>query len=429
MYVINGLINEPTWVDDITGIRTQGSVLFNKDFFYLLDKGEIVRITKDLLREKSYNTRRRIKERMIEIMEAFLSEHELCMFTIDDAKEIVEEMIEFDESTFNTISNMIGTVLVVEDEQLKETKLSEIFIFDKHKFFYADNDVWYIKSAYEIKSLVKHPELADNIEAKELLSLLRKHKISNYPNIEDVKVLAKREKLIEYFTSWQGEGLHLGKRAFFIRFKKCNLKCPFCDTMSKMQDPNIIAPFDLTTKTIDEFLQNDGRLIVVTGGEPLLYTKELENLLDYLERCQFDGKVVIETNGVMLKTTKVINLLNKYPKLISLSISSKIFVYAEDSPYTEFFEIQESFNELKDEIKENSIFKFVVSREDHDKFKELLKEIKRNYNFRIPMDKVYLMPMGESQTEVLLNTPVCFKLAHETGCNVTTRLHILGLVP
>ena len=34
----------------------------------------------------------------------------------------------------------------------------------------------------------------------------------------------------ERFHSWQGEGTHLGKSAFFIRLHGCPVHCPWCDS-------------------------------------------------------------------------------------------------------------------------------------------------------------------------------------------------------
>ena len=36
--------------------------------------------------------------------------------------------------------------------------------------------------------------------------------------------------IVEIFESLQGEGFNTGMPAIFIRFGKCNLACPWCDT-------------------------------------------------------------------------------------------------------------------------------------------------------------------------------------------------------
>ena len=38
-------------------------------------------------------------------------------------------------------------------------------------------------------------------------------------------------KVVEKFVSINGEGTRAGELAAFIRFKGCNLRCTYCDTM------------------------------------------------------------------------------------------------------------------------------------------------------------------------------------------------------
>lgn len=87
----------------------------------------------------------------------------------------------------------------------------------------------------------------------------------------------------------QGEGLHSGKAAVFVRFSGCNLKCPFCDTDFGNYE-------ELTEQQIVErVVQASGecRFVVFTGGEPAL------QLTPYLvELLQNEGyEVAVETNG------------------------------------------------------------------------------------------------------------------------------------
>jgi organic radical activating enzyme len=94
-------------------------------------------------------------------------------------------------------------------------------------------------------------------------------------------------KINEIFYSLQGEGVHTGTPAIFVRFSGCNLCCPFCDTQHEQG----------TAMSLEEILRAVGKFpcptVVLTGGEPGLWVDE--HLVDELHRL---GKTVcIETNG------------------------------------------------------------------------------------------------------------------------------------
>ena len=97
----------------------------------------------------------------------------------------------------------------------------------------------------------------------------------------------------EIFTSFQGEGPFIGKRATFLRLSKCNLNCDFCDTESR-DEGEVMSVEDVKNALLDEFDKHNTDFLVITGGEPTLQYKELRELLPLL-----DGKCEIqfETNG------------------------------------------------------------------------------------------------------------------------------------
>lgn len=97
-----------------------------------------------------------------------------------------------------------------------------------------------------------------------------------------------RFPIVEIFTSIQGEGCNLGKAAHFIRLAGCNLNCVWCDT--KWNEATL---GNLTIEQIMEHLKGRAKLVVITGGEPLMHPR----LPQLIEELSAKFKVAIETNG------------------------------------------------------------------------------------------------------------------------------------
>ena len=115
----------------------------------------------------------------------------------------------------------------------------------------------------------------------------------------------------ECFLTLQGEGVQAGSRAVFLRFAGCNLwsgreqdrasaQCNFCDTDFVGTDGEGGGKF-----TSAEALANqvealwgegrDGRLVVITGGEPMLQLDDA--LIEALHERGF--RIAVETNGTL----------------------------------------------------------------------------------------------------------------------------------
>ena len=116
----------------------------------------------------------------------------------------------------------------------------------------------------------------------------------------------------EIYYTLQGEGAQTGRAAVFCRFTGCNLwsgneadraqaVCTFCDTDFVGTDGpgggKFATPRDLALSVARQWPgeANDAKLVVCTGGEPLLQLDEA--LVEALHAQEFE--VAIETNGTM----------------------------------------------------------------------------------------------------------------------------------
>ncbi len=113
----------------------------------------------------------------------------------------------------------------------------------------------------------------------------------------------------ERFATWQGEGVFMGRRAFFIRTHGCPLHCPWCDSAGTWH-PNYV-PADVPKMTpselIKEVLAANMTRVVLTGGEPTIF--DLDPLISAFHQAGFS--VALETSGAFE--------VKGYPDWITLS--------------------------------------------------------------------------------------------------------------
>ncbi|XRP97476.1 7-carboxy-7-deazaguanine synthase QueE [Methanocaldococcus sp. 16A] len=113
----------------------------------------------------------------------------------------------------------------------------------------------------------------------------------------------------EIFSSIMGEGKYIGRRFIFVRFAGCPLNCIYCDEMSKeyfnrvekipgsgefetlqnMEIEDVINAID-KLKTPDLFA------VSFTGGEPLLYHKQIKEIVEILKDKGY--RTFLESNGM-----------------------------------------------------------------------------------------------------------------------------------
>ena len=113
----------------------------------------------------------------------------------------------------------------------------------------------------------------------------------------------------EIYKTIQGEGAQAGRTAMFVRFSGCNLWsgrekhrasaiCKFCDTDfigTNGINGGTYSAKDLVFKVLQLWGDRDNRLIIFTGGEPML---QLDSLL--IKECKSYGfETAIETNGTI----------------------------------------------------------------------------------------------------------------------------------
>lgn len=127
-----------------------------------------------------------------------------------------------------------------------------------------------------------------------------------------------RARVVEVFSSIQGEAELIGVRQIFLRFFGCNLRCAWCDSPETLTAPRGALPPGRAEQTpgkadfrpipnpasLEDVMAAVSRLaqvphhsISLTGGEPLLHVRFLESLLPELRRTGLPP--YLETNGLL----------------------------------------------------------------------------------------------------------------------------------
>ena len=135
-------------------------------------------------------------------------------------------------------------------------------------------------------------------------------------------------KVNEMFCSIQGEGIYTGVPSFFVRTVGCNLKCVFknstCDTPYTSFNPEkpLYDNWDDLMEGFKKMINEHPKVnhLVISGGEPMLQRKELEEFLARASQLR-DFVITVETNGSL----PMLNPMGKGYKVDLYSVNSTPF--------------------------------------------------------------------------------------------------------
>lgn len=216
-----------------------------------------------------------------------------------------------------------------------------------------------------------------------------------------------------FYDTIQGEGIHLGHPAAFLRVQHCTQDCWWCDTKAvwRAGNPYSFAElFEMMDATqLVEKLQA-GQHLVLTGGSPVKQQHGLTLFLQaFVKRYGFKPFTEIENECTLMPTpefTQLIDVWNNSPKLWhsgnpdKLRYQPKILTYLAGLP--------------------NAWFKFVIAKEkDWDEITASYLEpgiINRN--------QIILMPLGSDRTELHENREKVVEMAIREGVRYCSREQI-----
>lgn len=215
----------------------------------------------------------------------------------------------------------------------------------------------------------------------------------------------------EIFYSVSGEQPTLGQPAIFLRLSGCNLRCRFCDSSYALGSEYKEMTVAEVINEIENYLC---KLVVITGGEPLLpsHQTELATVLEgLLALPNRRWKFQIETNGYFAPSKELVDLIDIW--VISPKLSN-----SGNKPY--------ELGDYPSEVYDKQVcFKFVVGEpRDFKEILDFLNGCELYHNCR--KSKIYLMPMAITPEEHNEKLPMLFKFAKLWQFTISPRLQILG---
>ena len=132
--------------------------------------------------------------------------------------------------------------------------------------------------------------------------------MKNKQNAEPLRRESSTLDVHSIFFTLQGEAIHTGRPAVFIRLAGCNLQCPNCDT-DYTSTRRTMSIADI----VEEVWKHNTRLVVITGGEP--FRQQFSHLIEVMPNHEFQ----VETNGLLCPewAMALLNTSDKFKVVIS----------------------------------------------------------------------------------------------------------------
>lgn len=211
----------------------------------------------------------------------------------------------------------------------------------------------------------------------------------------------------------QGEGPYTGRVAAFVRLMGCNLTCSWCDSRQTWDGKKFDLRAEGTRMSPESIVRQikamGVRLVVLTGGEPLLQ-QGYAAFRDLLRQLAHEDILVhVETNGTVVPTFDTRSRVSMFvvsPKLSNAGMRPEVTIRPE---------VLKIFRDA------GAHFKFVCrTKEDVGSVSAIASAN------GLPARRVWVMPEGITSETVCDHLAQVADAAIRHGFNVSPRLHILA---
>ena len=238
--------------------------------------------------------------------------------------------------------------------------------------------------------------------------------------------------ILEVYRCVQSEGSRFGMSTIAVRTTGCTHRCYFgeggwCDSWyTSIHAEKGKYTFNDIIKMYDDNPQISEMML--TGGSPTMHKKLVNELTHFAhERGIY---ITIETEGShFLPTDYPINLLSISPKLSNsvpvLGVLTPQGAVTDQNMIDRHNRYRLNYDAIAKQIDYHSDYhiKPVWDGKDENALNEILDFIKE---LKIPNDKVWFMPAGDSREALFKSYPVLFDWVRDNGYRMTWRPHIIA---
>ena len=237
--------------------------------------------------------------------------------------------------------------------------------------------------------------------------------------------------ILELYRCVQSEGSRFGRPTIAVRTTGCTHRCYFgeggwCDSFYTSIHPEKgIFNFNDIIKIYDE--NPHIKEMMLTGGSPTMHSALVNEITYFAQKRGI--LVTIETEGShFLETDYPIDLISLSPKF-----SNSIPKLGAVTPGGKVVDERMIKQHNKYRLNSDAIFKTLSYHKDYhykpvwdgtvsnleeiEEFREILK---------IPKNKTYIMPAGDTRETLIEMYPKVFEMCAEEGYNMTGRDHIIA---
>jgi 7-carboxy-7-deazaguanine synthase len=237
--------------------------------------------------------------------------------------------------------------------------------------------------------------------------------------------------IVELYRCVQSEGSRFGRPTIAIRTTGCTHRCFFkdggwCDSWQTSIHPEKAQyGFNDIIKIYDE--NPHIKEMMLTGGSPTMWSKLVNELTHFCH--DRDIIMTIETEGShFVETDYPIDLISLSPKFSNslpvIGTLTPLGKITDQRMIDQHNKFRMNLIPISQMINYHTDYHYKPVWDGTEKNLQEIEEIREL--LKIPKNKTYIMPAGDSREELIKMYPIVFEMCAEKGYNMTGRDHIIA---